>query len=270
MPWPGSLTEIWTVLAAGRTRMVMTLGLEAELRGVDDQVRQRLRQAAAVAAHEQAFVRDVDLQRVAAGVQLVMALRDRLLDHALDRDLLAHERDLALGGAGDVDQLLDKVAHSAHLSFDDLAQPHEDGIGVLERAQDARGVGDGGQRVAQLVRQHGEELALPPLGQTQLLRALGQRFLQRLAVVDVDERADEAGRATPSGPRRGTALSSIQRYCAVVRGAGAGRARRRRRPRSSSAGCRRSDRRPPGGPNGASRRPGAPPAAGRCSRPTSR
>ncbi len=170
--------------------------LEGELGGVGDQVRQRLRQPAAIAAHEDALVGDVDVETVAAGIELVVTGRDRGLDDALDRHLLAHERDLPLRRARDVDQLLDQMAEPADLALEDLAQPDEDRIGVLERPQNARGVGDRRERVAQLVREHRQELALAPLGQAQLLGALGERLLELLPLMDVDAAADVAdGRA---------------------------------------------------------------------------
>ena len=176
--------------------------LEAELGGVDDEVRERLREPAAVAADEQALVGNVDVEPVAALVQLVVAARDGRLDDALDRHLLANQRDLALRGAGDVDQLLDQVAEPADLALEDLAQADQDRVGALERAQHARRVGDRRERVAQLVREHGEELALAALGEAQLLGALGERFLELLPLVDVDAAADVADRRAVAAEAR--------------------------------------------------------------------
>ena len=73
---------------------------------------------------------------------------------------------------------------------------------LLERAQHARRVGDRRERVAQLVRQHRQELALAPLGQAQLLGALGERLLELLALVDVDAAADVADRGAVGADAR--------------------------------------------------------------------
>ena len=54
----------------------------------------------------------------------------------------------------------------------------------------------GASGIAQLVREHRQELALAPLGQAQRLGPLGQGLLEHLALVDLDRAADEAvGRA---------------------------------------------------------------------------
>ena len=90
----------------------------------------------------------------------------------------------------------------ADLALEDLAQADQDRVAVLEGAQHARRVGDRRQRVAQLVRQHREELALAALGEAQLLRALGQRFLEFLALVHVDAAADVAGRRAAAAEAR--------------------------------------------------------------------
>ena len=52
-----------------------------------------------------------------------------------------------------------------------LAQANQDRVAALERSQHARRVGDRRERVAQLVREHRQELALAPLGQAQALVA---------------------------------------------------------------------------------------------------
>jgi hypothetical protein len=135
-------------------------------------------------------------------VSLSWLLATAGLDDALDRDLLAHERDLPLRGAGDVDQLLDQMAEPADLTLEDLAQAHEDRVGVLERAQHAGGVGDRRERVAQLVRQHAEELPLAALGEAQLLGAFGERLLELLPFVDVDAAADVADRCAVGAEAR--------------------------------------------------------------------
>ena len=128
MPSPRSLTEICTVFAARRTLIAIELGSKVNLAALAIRCDERLREPAAVAAHEEALVGHVDGEAVAAAVELVVALRHRRLDDAFDRDLLAHQRDLALRGPRDVDQLLDQVAEPADLALEDLAQANQDRV----------------------------------------------------------------------------------------------------------------------------------------------
>jgi hypothetical protein len=106
------------------------------------------------------------------------------------------------------------MAEPADLALEDLAETHQDRIGVLERPEHAGGVGDRRERVAQLVREHAEELALTPLGEAQLLGPLGERLLELLPLVDVDAAADVADRLRRrcrSSARRCRASSGIRR-----------------------------------------------------------
>ena len=253
MPWPRVLDRDVHGLGGAPHGDRDDAGLEAELGGVADQVGERLRQPAGVAADVQALVRHVDLEAVPAGVELVVAVRHRRLDDAVDRDRLAHQRDLALGGAGDVDQLLHQPAEPADLALEDLAQADQDRVAVLEGAQDAGGVGDRRQRIAQLVREHRQELALAPLGQAQRLGPLGQRLLEHLALVDLDRAADEAGRRRRRR-RAGRAVVDEPAVLAVVAAQPQVEGERASAPRSWWRGCRGSARGPRGGRSGSSRR----------------
>ena len=163
---------------------------------------QCLCQTRAVTAHHQPFGRHVDGEAVAAAVDRAVAGGDSRLDHALDRNRLTHERDLALRRPRDVDQLLDQMPHARDLSVENFAQANQDGVAVLERAQHAGGVGDRRQRVAQLVREHREELALSALGQAQLPGSPGKGVLEQLALVNIDQRADESDRFARAAPAR--------------------------------------------------------------------
>ena len=237
--------------------------LEAELGGVADQVGERLRQPAGVAADVQLLVRHVDLEAVPAGVELVVAARHRRLDDAVDRHRLAHQRDLALGGTGDVDQLLHQPAEAADLTLEDLAQADQDRVAVLEGAQHAGHVGDRRQGIAQLVRQHRQELALAPLGQAQRLGPLGQRLLEHLALVDVDRAADEAGRGAV-GAAQDRAVVDEPAVLAVVPAQPQVEGERGFAPRSWWRGCRGSARGPRGGRSGSSPRPATRSTPARC------
>ena len=97
--------------------------------------------------------------------------------------------------------------------------------------------------------------ALTPLGEAQLLGALGERFLElpcgRGCRRSVPTKPFARHRPPRRGARRCRASSGTRRRC----GAAAGPARTAAPPRSWSRGCRRSDRRPRDGPSASSRCP---------------
>ena len=178
-------------------------GSKLNLAALTIRLRERLRQPAAVAADEQALVGDVDVEAVAAGVELVVAARDRRLDDAVDRHLLAHQRDLALGGAGDVDQLLDQVAEPADLALEDLAQADQDRV-ACARACAARW--RRWRSAPAGLRSSCESIARNwpwrRSARRSCLGALGERLLELLALVDVDAAADEADRGAVGAEAR--------------------------------------------------------------------
>ena len=76
-------------------------------------------------------------------------------------DALRPELDLAAADPRDVEQVVDQPRELPDLPLDDLAAPVLDVLG-LRVHQELDGVGDRGQRIAQLMGQHGQELVLPP------------------------------------------------------------------------------------------------------------
>ena len=98
---------------------------------------------------------------------------------------------------GDLEQIVDKAYQVAHLAVHDLVdlrRIHFDGLHAqqLERAADRR------QRIAQLVREHGQEFVLAPVGlahRLQVTFALGQvraqLVLAHAAAQDAAQRADQ-------------------------------------------------------------------------------
>src|SRR5439155_1023260 len=100
---------------------------------------------------------------------------DRLRE--LDRAPL--EDDLAECHPGDVEEVVDQMGELSVLSRDDLAGTRG---GVRRRilgVEHAHRVRDGGERVAQLVAQHGEEWSLPRLAASASARAACSRASKR-------------------------------------------------------------------------------------------
>ncbi|MDQ6684454.1 MAG: hypothetical protein M3Z16_04940, partial [Pseudomonadota bacterium] len=113
-----------------------------------------------------------------------------------DGEVFADQRDLALRRPGRVYQVFDQPAEAVDLALEDLAQAHQDRVAGFECPQHARRVGDGGERIAQLVREHCQKGALTTLGEAQRLRVFGELLLELLALVNVDGAADVAGKFT--------------------------------------------------------------------------
>jgi hypothetical protein len=91
-------------------------------------------------------------------------LLDRVGDHVLEVELAKLEFDLAAGDARDVQQIVDQRRHVAGLARDDLAGAlHHRGIDIEVR-EHGRGRDDRRQRIAQFMRQHGQELVLALVG----------------------------------------------------------------------------------------------------------
>ena len=217
MPWPGSRTTISTLAPASRTSSAITLGAWVNFAAFETMFESACVSRARSPLTKRRLFAAVTSSRCPPRFSASALAATTRLHQGFDRDLLADQRDLALGGAGHVDQLFDQAAEPADLALEDLAQADQDRVAALERAQHARGVGDRRQRVAQLVREHRQELALAPLGQAQRLHAFGQALLELLALVDLDDAADIAGEfATIIEARR-----AVVEHPAVLRRRGA-------------------------------------------------
>ena len=77
---------------------------------------------------------------------------------------LAAQIDVAARDARDVQQVVDQPREVLHLPLDHVARPGELRIGQRAPAHDLDRVADRRERIAQLVREHGEELVLVPVG----------------------------------------------------------------------------------------------------------
>ena len=68
----------------------------------------------------------------------------------------------------DVDQIVHHARHEVDLTDDQLAHVHYGSVGQVLLPQDFRCIAQRGQRIAQLVPEHGEELVLCAIGDEQL------------------------------------------------------------------------------------------------------
>ena len=112
---------------------------------------------------------------------------DRELQTSADIDHFALQLDAALGDPGHVQQVVEQASKMRGLSLDD-ADERPLALVLYESRQQLRGVGDRRDRIAQLVREHGEKLVFAAIG-------VFQRRLQATLLRDVLSRADYMVRA---------------------------------------------------------------------------
>ena len=122
-----------------------------------------------------------------AGVEEGPARLDGLLDDLAEIEQRPLDLDLAARDAGDVEQIVDEASEVPALAFDDVDAPG--GVAHLagRLAEDGDGVADRGERIAELVGQHRQELVLAAIG-------LAESFGRFLAIGDVDGHARHARR----------------------------------------------------------------------------
>src|SRR4051812_39034002 len=103
---------------------------------------------------------------------------EREVDHRAEAHQLAADRELAARDARDVEEIVDEPRHLVDLAVDHRARPFELRREAALLGEQRDRVADRRERVAQLVRQHGEELVLAPVG-------FAQRLLRLLALVNI-------------------------------------------------------------------------------------
>ena len=108
------------------------------------------------------------------------------VDDARELDVLPAQHDLPARHAGDLHEVLDEAPEVPDLALDDLASPPRVVRRRGRRLEELRGDADRGERVAQLVRERGEELVLAPVGEAQGL--LGLAPVEELTDVGADRR----------------------------------------------------------------------------------
>jgi hypothetical protein len=187
MPTPSSRTETWISEPTRVRAQLDPAAGQRELGRVVEQVHEHLRQAHRVRLHVHRDRRQLDAEPVALGLDLRAAGLDRPLDHRAQVDHGAGELDLARSHARGILQVLDQAREELGLAPEHRVEPLELRVRValLEHVQ---GVRDRRERVAQLVRQRGEELVLALVGAQ-------QRLLHANAIRNVDRHAADPARA---------------------------------------------------------------------------
>ena len=94
---------------------------------------------------------------------------ERLAHERVDVDALPAELNLVLGDARDVEQTIDHPDQVTDLPVDDLGRPHGRLVARGEVFEHVEVRSDRGQRIAQLMREHGDESALALVGLAQLI-----------------------------------------------------------------------------------------------------
>ena len=102
-------------------------------------------------------------QRVAALGDQGLGAFHRARDDAAQRNALLTQLDPAGGDAGDFQQVVNQVVELPHLPLNHIACLHLHRVVVLVQPQQAHGVGNRRQRVAQFVAQHGQKFVLAPV-----------------------------------------------------------------------------------------------------------
>jgi hypothetical protein len=134
----------------------------------------------------------VQLQFVAPGLDHRQAGLDGAGQHPARSTWLLFQFELAAADAGDVEQVVDQVHHVADLALHHLAHLGHRGRVVAGQAHHAQAAADRRQRIAQLVRQRGQELGLAAVGLGQVGGQLLQRGVGMLARGDVAEQQRDA------------------------------------------------------------------------------
>ena len=143
-----------------------------ELARVVEQVADHLRQPRGVGAQIERLRRQRHRQLVVQAAVPRARRLDGLLDDRPELDGLLAKLELAARDAAEVEQVVDQARQLAHLTFDHPQRRACHLCVAVSDAQGAHGVADRGQRVAQLVRQHREELVLAAVGFGQVVGQL--------------------------------------------------------------------------------------------------
>ncbi len=161
----------------------------AVLRRVAQQVHEHLLQPGRIGVGPERHRRQVDVELlVPIGHLRAHGVGGARQDDRQVQPLAAH-LDLAQRDARDIHQVVDQLLEVTHVPADHRDAPVALAL-QLRRARDGDGAADGRQRIAQLVREHRQELVLAPVG-------VDQPGLGHLPRRDVLDRADVADDRPP-------------------------------------------------------------------------
>src|SRR4029077_11599116 len=125
--------------------------------------------AGAVRVHVQGAARQRGLEPHAASLEVRAVVVDRLAYPVVEVQALSLELYLALGNARDVEQVVHHPDEVPDLPIDDVPRAGRQRGARLTLLEDVEAGSYRGQRVAQLVREQGDELALATIGLAQLV-----------------------------------------------------------------------------------------------------
>ena len=194
MPAPSSRdADLHLAVRSSRGGDVDVRAVGRELRCIRQQIADHLREPDHVAVDLQRLRRRIDRHRLPpCGDHRPRGL-ERALDDILCDQALPLQLDLVAGDARDVQQVVDEAREMRGLPLQDAAHLPDGRRLVGARAKNRRDVEDRRERIAQLVRQHREELVLAPVRLQQQRLAVEELAMRDLqAVQDLDQRrADE-------------------------------------------------------------------------------
>ena len=131
-----------------------------ELRGVVQDVPDDLHQAGRIAVDAEQILRQVERERVAAGVDQRTSGLDSSGDDGIDQHPLPLQRNHPPRDARHVEQVVDETHQMLHLPLDDLARAHGLCLGQVPFPQQLNSRANGRQRIPELVSQNRQELVL--------------------------------------------------------------------------------------------------------------
>ncbi len=164
-----------------------------ELAGVAQEVGDRLRDPHAVAVDIERPVRDLDVEHLLVVSAQRAADLERLLEGLPQVHSLPLERELSAADPGDIEEVFDQPHQVHHLALDRRLRRRR-GVCVAARVpEDSHRVADRRERIADLVRQHGEKLVLAAVGFGELAGELSQLLGRGPLLADVAEDGHHAG-----------------------------------------------------------------------------
>ena len=173
-------------------------GRRRELQGVREQVSDDLREPCRIRVHPERCRGGVEPEREPTLLEGRANVLARAADHLACVKATALQRDLVVGDAAHLEQVLDEPGEVVHLPPDHLSRVRRLRAALRRSLEQVEAVPDRGERVEELVREDREEVRLPPV-----------RFAELL--LDLPLAADVHGHGGDSRPSRGRGRHRAQR-----------------------------------------------------------